>query len=75
MKQQHLMGTHVLFTIAGLMETTDFFEPLRLEFEGQIKQMRSMGNFPPGLHALTDHSEADFRTLGDFYPTSISDIC
>jgi hypothetical protein len=37
MKQQHLMGTHVLFTITGLEETTNFVEPLRVEFEGQIK--------------------------------------
>jgi hypothetical protein len=68
MKQQHSTGTHVLFTIAGLEETTEFFEPLRLEFEGQIKQMCSMGNSPPGLHALTNHSEADFRTLGGLLP-------
>jgi hypothetical protein len=27
-----------------------------------------MGNFPPGLHALTNHSETDFCPFGGLLP-------
>ena len=68
MKQRELMDTHVLFTITGLEDTIRFFQPLRSGFEGRIERLRSMGILPLGLYALTNHSEADFITLGGLLP-------
>jgi hypothetical protein len=68
MKQRQLMGTHVLFTIACLEDIIAFFQPLRVGFEGRIIGLRSKGWLPPELHALTNHAEADFVTLGGCLP-------
>jgi len=72
MRQQRLMGTQMLFTIAGLRGIIRFFRPLRIGFERRIERLRWLGMLPPALHALTNHAEADFTTLGGLLPPAIS---
>jgi hypothetical protein len=70
MKQQQLMGTHMLVTIAGLEYIIGFFQPLRLGFETRIETLCSLGVLPPTLHALTNHAETDVATLGGLVPAT-----
>jgi hypothetical protein len=68
MKQQELLDTHIFLTTEGLNGIVKFFMPLRIWFEAGIERNRSLGNLPPALHALTDHAETNFVTLGGLLP-------